>query len=55
MADVLVISDLQFAAPRAETRQRIDKEKSLGTRFYALQIGNWRHDYNEVMNKIWVV
>lgn len=55
MADVLIISDLQFPKPQPATMEKIDKEKSLGTRFYALQIGKWDHEYNNVLDKIWVV
>lgn len=55
MADVLIISDLQFPVPRPETRGKLDKEKSLGTRFYALQIGHSRHEYNTILDKIWQV
>lgn len=55
MADVLIISDLQFSKPQPSTLEKIDKEKSLGTRFYALQIGKWGHEYNNVLDKIWVV
>lgn len=55
MADVLIISDLQFPTPRPETKGKIDKEKSLGTRFYALQIGHCSHGYNIILDKIWQV
>lgn len=55
MADVLIISDLQFPAPRPETKGKIEKEKSLGTRFYALQIGHGRHEYDKILDKIWQV
>ncbi len=55
MADVLIISDLQFAAPVKSTLAAIDREKSLGTRFYALQIGKDRHDYAKVLDRIWVM
>lgn len=55
MADVLIISDLQFPAPRPETKGKIDKEKSLGTRFYALQIGYGNREYNKILDKIWHV
>ena len=55
MADVLIISDFQFPTPQPVTKERIDTEKSLGTRFYALQIGRYRHGYDKVMDKIWVV
>lgn len=55
MADVLIISDLQFPTPRPETKGKIDKEKSLRTRFYALQIGHSSHGYNKILDKIWQV
>lgn len=55
MADVLIISDLQFPEPVPETREKIEKEKSLGTKFYALQIGKWKHSYDKILDKIWVI
>ena len=55
MADVLVISDFEFPAPKATTMERINKEKAFGTRFYALQIGHSAHKYNHIMDKIWTV
>lgn len=55
MADILVISDLEFPAPTKRTMEKINREKSLGTRFYALQIGSHIHDYNHVMDKIWSI
>lgn len=55
MADVLIISDLQFPAPKPNTKETIEKEKSLGTRFYALQIGRTSHSYGHILDKIWVV
>lgn len=54
MADVLIISDFEFPAPKATTLVNIDKEKSLGTRFYALQIGHSNHKYHKIMDKIWI-
>lgn len=56
MADVLIVSDLQFSRPASSTMEKINKEKALGTRFYALQIGHWKeHEYRDVMDKIWQV
>lgn len=55
MADVLIISDLEFPAPIPATMENINREKALGTRFYALQIGRGSHEYDEIMDKIWVV
>lgn len=56
MADVLIISDLEFPKPVPQTMDKINKEKTLGTRFYALQIGNWSdHQYKDVMDKIWQI
>lgn len=55
MADVLIISDLQFPKPLPKTMENIDREKALGTRFYALQIGHWSHEYKNVMDRIWQI
>lgn len=55
MADVLIISDLQFPKPLPKTMENIDREKAWGTRFYALQIGHWSHEYKNVMDRIWEV
>lgn len=56
MADVLIISDLEFPKPIPATIEKINKEKTLGTRFYALQVGGWKdHEYKEVLDKIWHV
>ena len=55
MADVLIISDFEFPAPKATTMAKISKEKTLGTRFYALQIGHSDHKYHNVMDRIWTV
>ena len=54
MADVLIISDFEFPAPKATTMVNINKEKSLGTRFYALQIGRSNHKYHKIMDRIWL-
>lgn len=53
MADVLIISDLQFPAPKETTQKSIKKEQALGTKFYALQIGNDDHTYGTVFDMIW--
>lgn len=56
MGDVLIISDLEFPKPQCATMDKINREKALGTRFYALQIGRWNgHEYKGVMDKIWQV
>lgn len=55
MADVLIISDLQFPTPVPETQEKINREKGLGTRFYALQIGKENHQYRDIMDKIWKI
>lgn len=54
MSDVLIISDFEFPAPKPTTMVNINKEKSLGTRFYALQIGHSNHKYIQIMDKIWL-
>lgn len=53
MADVLIISDLEFPLPKATTMVNINKEKSHGTCFYALQIGRSRHQYHQILDRIW--
>ena len=55
MADVLIISDLQFPAPALPTREKIAREQSLGTRFYALRIGNYSHSYGKILDRIWTI
>lgn len=54
MADVLIISDFEFPVPKAKTMVNINKEKSLGTRFYGLQIGRSNHKYHKIMDRIWL-
>ncbi len=54
MADVLIISDLEFPKPTPATMEKINKEKALGTRYYALQIGGRKdHEYKDVLDKTW--
>ncbi|MDE5785244.1 MAG: hypothetical protein K2H98_01805, partial [Duncaniella sp.] len=53
MADVLIVSDLQFDRPCQATLQAIRHEQSLGTRFHALQTGNSYHLYDNILDKIW--
>ena len=55
MADVLIISDFEFDLPLSSTRKRIVDEKKKGTRFYGLQIGRVRSDYDKIMDKIWSI
>lgn len=54
MADVLIVSDFEFPAPKAKTMVNINREKSLGTRFYGLQIGRSNHKYHKIMDRIWL-
>ncbi|MDE6484872.1 MAG: hypothetical protein K2L14_05725 [Duncaniella sp.] len=55
MADVLIISDLQFDRPYQGTLMAIQKEQALGTRFHALQIGESCHLYNKILDRIWQI
>ena len=57
MADVLIISDFEFSAPKKYTRDKIDREKTLGTRFYGLKIGKYgtKEYENNVLDKMWTV
>lgn len=38
MADVLIISDFYFSVPQPKTRDKMNKERAKGTRFYGLKI-----------------
>lgn len=53
MSDVLIISDLEFPLPKTETMTKIKIEQSLGTKFYALLIGDRNNGYDKVLDKIW--
>lgn len=57
MADILIISDFEFPEPVKETMNKIDKEKTLGTRFYGLRIGHHGTKAYEtkVLDKMWTV
>lgn len=55
MADVLIISDLQFDAPVPATLAAIRREQNLGTRFHALQTGFSPHLYKNILNRIWQI
>lgn len=56
MADVLIVSDFEFPVPNPSTMEKIDKEKTLGTRFYGLKIGHYGvKGYKLIMDKIWEV
>ncbi len=56
MADVLIISDFEFPLPIENTMDKIKNEKSLGTRFYGLKIGQYGViGYNDILDRIWVV
>lgn len=56
MADVLIVSDFEFPVPNPSTLEKINKEKTLGTRFYGLKIGHYGvKGYRQIMDKIWEV
>ena len=56
MADVLIISDFYFPAPLKETREKMKREQSKGTRFYGLKIGlHSSGTYDKILDKYWVV
>ncbi|MBD5222732.1 MAG: hypothetical protein HDS71_01540 [Bacteroidales bacterium] len=57
MADILIISDFEFPEPVKETMEKINKEKTLGTRFYGLRIGHYgtRAYETKVLDKMWTV
>lgn len=53
MADVLIVSDMQFYRPSDATLAAIRAEQTLGTRFHALQIGSAPQLYNDILDRIW--
>lgn len=55
MADALIISDFNFPFPFPKTESAMKKEQAKGTRFYGLQIGKDRNDYEPLLDKIWVI
>lgn len=55
MADILIISDLQFDRPCPATLMAMQREQALGTRFHALQIGSSCHLYNKILDRIWQI
>lgn len=53
MADVLIISDFEFAFCCKSTESRIRREQERGVHFYGLQIGNGLNVYKELLDKVW--
>lgn len=52
----LIVSDFEFPVPNPSTLEKINKEKTLGTRFYGLKIGHYGvKGYRQIMDKIWEV
>ena len=57
MADILIVSDFEFPVPNTSTMEKINKEKTLGTRFYGLRIGHHGTKAYEtkVLDKMWTI
>ena len=57
MADFLIVSDFEFSLPQSSTMEKINKEKTLGTRFYGLRIGHHGAKVYEtkVLDKMWTI
>jgi uncharacterized protein with von Willebrand factor type A (vWA) domain len=62
MADVLIVSDFEFDAPKDSIKKSIVKAQGQGTKFYGLRIGcGARYDsfyersYEQLLDKMWVV
>ncbi len=53
MADVLIVSDMEFDRPCDATLMSLRAEQKLGTRFHALQIGSSPHLYNDILDRVW--
>ncbi len=54
-ADVLIISDFQFAPPLPTTRKQIEHNQSLGTKFYGLSINKNNKTYSKILDRLWIV
>lgn len=57
MADILIVSDFEFPVPNTSTMEKINKEKTLGTRFYGLRIGHHGTKAYEtkVLDRMWTI
>lgn len=62
MADVLIVSDFEFNAPKDSLKKAIVKAQGQGTKFYGLRIGCgalydsfYERSYEQLLDKMWVV
>ena len=62
MADVLIVSDFEFNAPKESIEKAIVKAQGQGTKFYGLRIGCgslydsfYERSYERLLDKMWVV
>ena len=57
MADVLIISDFEFDAPKAPIRKAIVEAQNQGTRFYGMRLTGFYYEaaYREILDKMWEV
>ena len=62
MADVLIVSDFEFNAPKESIEKAIVKAQGQGTKFYGLRIGCgtlydsfYERSYEQLLDKMWVV
>lgn len=55
MADVLIISDFIFNPPSAADVKRVERAKTLGTRFYGLQLNSASKAYDPILDRKWDV
>ena len=58
----LIISDFEFASPKASIQKEIIKAQSQGTKFYGLRLGcgdyygmYYERAYEKLLDKMWVV
>ena len=60
MADVLIISDFEFAMPKSSVQMKIKKAQDLGTRFYGLRLKcescfekYYEKEYKKLLDEMW--
>ena len=60
MADVLIISDFEFAMPKSSVQMKVKKAQGLGTRFYGLRLKcescfekDYEKEYKKLLDEMW--
>ena len=60
MADVLIISDFEFAMPESLVQKKMKEAQGMGTRFYGLRLGcgkcydkYYEREYKKLLDRMW--